>query len=1198
MAFTGPFRDLSACLYCGEDRFDKITKKPRLQFNTIPLGPQLQALKRNYASAKDMNYFNTYIDNIFQKIDANDGFLPVYDDILSGSEFLNAYQKGYVKPDDFVVMFSFDGAQLYKNKESDCWLGQFVIANLAPDARYKIAAVAPAFTIPGPNKPRHIDSFFFTTLAHLSALQKNGFCLWDASKTTVTTSHPFVLLVTADGPALVYFNGLVGHMGFNGCRIRCGVIGRRKPRDKHFYPALLKPLDPVQGCDHEDVDWISIPPKAPPSTAKYLKDLGSVVLARSEREYKAARKTTGIIKPSLSLGLDPRYVLPPSRCFGPDIMHLICLNIPDILIPLWRGSFSRSATDSIANWTWAIFASDSAWNRHGASVAAVTPYLPGSFGRPPRNPALKINSGYKAWEFLMYIYVLGPGLFYNVLPKAYYENLCDLIFGVRILHQHKITMQQLKEASLALTRFALNFELLYYQRRTDRVHFIRQSIHATWHLANEVTRVGPPICCSQWTMERTIGNLVRELRQPSNPYANLAQRSLLRCQVNALKVLIPDLIDPPSPPRGSIDLNDGYILLRRRDNNPGPFSPKQSAALAQYFSLLGLSDQIPPLYAVKWARLRLPNGQVSRSAWVETLKPLSKLRIARNVKFLHDNHTHIGEVQFYFRTKIRGQFVTLALISRYSAPDIELLKLSRGTLWSCIYDAEDALQIVDVKSLVAVVAMVPHAPLSDGKQRFFLAEKPGMDIVTTDGIEEDVSGESDHPSEHTQEFDTPKARSGAPGPFDTPKARSGAPGPFDTLKAFRPGSVATSTSAKVAAPPQTSSPHAVISTKVAAPPGLQTITSPHAHAVIDKVPASADEKAHPSPAESNITLRMNSFRAAVDTAEVTQPSLFIKLKADLQKHSVVLSTSLFLNVDYFPPIVEGFSVSKFISAYGMYFLTPRGSLPLMGLIAGETYAAEFLNNIIWLFYRYVVDMVTSGDAPCAVEPKYLWTGDMANRLLRVGPYKARPDLLLAPVQNQCRLLLDKIAWPWVSGIGEMTTSKGNTVSLEKSAASRAFLMLYTQGDRYRSATIAMNSTDFRVHVFDRSGRVTFGPMSYRFHVLEFITFILTLSFTHYGLDTETMQRRGLTAAEFDRTTRFDITGSPKAFPLKFYSKRSKKDTDAAGTPIGTDGGQVLDVHASAAPFKYQDYYADEDPNPSQATTTSGAATDSRPNADE
>jgi hypothetical protein len=104
------------------------------------------------------------------------------------------------------------------------------------------------------------------------------------------------------------------------------------------------------------------------------------------------------------------------------------------------------------------------WVEHGKVVAAATPYLPGSFNRLPQDPALKISSGYKAWKFLMYLYGLGPGIFYGVLPSPYYKNFCDLVYGIRIINQHKITSAQLLQADAALKQFAWQFEELYYQR--------------------------------------------------------------------------------------------------------------------------------------------------------------------------------------------------------------------------------------------------------------------------------------------------------------------------------------------------------------------------------------------------------------------------------------------------------------------------------------------------------------------------------------------------------------------------------------------------------------------------------------------------------------------------------------------------------------------------------------------------------------
>ena len=93
----------------------------------------------------------------------------------------------------------------------------------------------------------------------------------------------------------------------------------------------------------------------------------------------------------------------------------------------------------------------------------MTPYLPGSFDHPPHNPAKKINSKYKAWEYLMYIFRLGPGLFYGVLPKQYWKNLCWLVCGICQAYQSKILLSSLKDLHQFLLDSVIEFEQLYYQ---------------------------------------------------------------------------------------------------------------------------------------------------------------------------------------------------------------------------------------------------------------------------------------------------------------------------------------------------------------------------------------------------------------------------------------------------------------------------------------------------------------------------------------------------------------------------------------------------------------------------------------------------------------------------------------------------------------------------------------------------------------
>ena len=154
-----------------------------------------------------------------------------------------------------VVMFLMDGAQLYRNKQSDCWIGIWIIFNYSPDFRYKKDIVMPAFVIPSPNKPKNSDSYLFPSLHHLAALQIEGLPIWDSASNSTFVLKPFLALATADEPGMVYINRFVGYHGKHGCQLYCGVTGCHKPGGSHYYPTLLKPLNySVNSCDHGDID--------------------------------------------------------------------------------------------------------------------------------------------------------------------------------------------------------------------------------------------------------------------------------------------------------------------------------------------------------------------------------------------------------------------------------------------------------------------------------------------------------------------------------------------------------------------------------------------------------------------------------------------------------------------------------------------------------------------------------------------------------------------------------------------------------------------------------------------------------------------------------------------------------------------------------------------------------------------------------
>ncbi|KIN96965.1 hypothetical protein M404DRAFT_32804 [Pisolithus tinctorius Marx 270] len=452
--------------------------------------------------------------------------------------------------------------------------------------------------------------------------------------------------------------------------------GRQKFHGTHYYPALLKPQgNCVPGSDHPDIDVFQLPLGG---SSDYAYNLNCLVSTPSQRQWDMHKTETGITKPPLILGLNPL----------------------------------QSLRD------WAVFRDEDAWTAHGQAVENTGTYIPSSFDRKPCNIADKINTDYKTWEFHLYIFGLAPTLLYDVLPEHYWANFCKLVCGIQIMSQYVINKQDLEHAYVLLCSWGREFELIYYQLRQDRLHFIRPCVHQVLHLVTETMHKGPPICYAQWVMERTIGNLGQEIWQPSKPYKNLAEEGVRRCRVNALLAIMPKLDDGiKGDPMGSINLGDGYILLRKRDKRPWLPTGEEARIVSEFIGR-------PPDQFKRWVRLCLPNGQIARSLWREKLKPSTQ------VHFIYGDRERFGEVQYFARLAMDAtKFEDVAIVRLYSLPDEVLLQKSSHTLASSKLLNE--LVIVRIKSIKSVVAMIPHRlkqPSGIVEDRFFLMEKLGLDV--------------------------------------------------------------------------------------------------------------------------------------------------------------------------------------------------------------------------------------------------------------------------------------------------------------------------------------------------------------------------------------------------------------------------------------------------------------------------------------
>ncbi|KAG1803112.1 uncharacterized protein BJ212DRAFT_1285395 [Suillus subaureus] len=165
---------------------------------------------------------------------------------------------------------------------------------------------------------------------HLSALQNEGLHIWDAHIDRVFTSNLYLIYITADGPGLVYFDGMVGHSGKNGCHLYCGLLGHCK--GTHYYPALLLPNNyHIPGSDYPDISIYDLPNAASP---EYAVNLEKLIAAPNQTQYEKLHTETGLTKPSLLLGLSPHHTLRIPQCLTPDMMHLAQLLL-DLLLSLW-----------------------------------------------------------------------------------------------------------------------------------------------------------------------------------------------------------------------------------------------------------------------------------------------------------------------------------------------------------------------------------------------------------------------------------------------------------------------------------------------------------------------------------------------------------------------------------------------------------------------------------------------------------------------------------------------------------------------------------------------------------------------------------------------------------------------------------------------------------------------------------------------
>jgi hypothetical protein len=201
--------------------------------------------------------------------------------------------------------------------------------------------------------------------------------VWDGFSKEVVQSHVVFMFATADAVGLTEIDGRVGHHGTHGCRMSCGMKGQHKPNSGHYYSAHLCPSNSViEDSNHPDYLFRSLPTLQ--SVDVYQTNLVKVTNSQNKTDFESNRKLTGLTKPCIFSGLNSTMSFPVPQCFTIDLMHLLFINLSELLIPLWCGILPCEPSDDKKSWDWATLIGDT-WLEHGKLVAAATWYFPSSF---------------------------------------------------------------------------------------------------------------------------------------------------------------------------------------------------------------------------------------------------------------------------------------------------------------------------------------------------------------------------------------------------------------------------------------------------------------------------------------------------------------------------------------------------------------------------------------------------------------------------------------------------------------------------------------------------------------------------------------------------------------------------------------------------------------------------------------------------
>jgi hypothetical protein len=391
----------------------------------------------------------------------------------------------------------------------------FMNLNLSPDERYRVENILAGLLIPGPKKPKVIDTFLRPLVDELLLLEK-GVPAIDGETRSVFQLRAWVTMVTGDGPALADAIGMKrpGN-AFRPCRT-CEIKAERGDgKSKTYY------------VPHTNYDFGN------PSLRSNLREIIKLVDAADSEEY---RKLFGISRSSILLELRSLHF---PRSFPADIMHQVLLNIVSLLYKLWNRT--KLAIDDRNDSNFAIrpyHLDDAAIGIISSALETARANIPSYLGHAPRRIDNHYNS-YKAAEWEAWLKLFGVPLLDQHLDERYVDNFRTLSRIYTLATRHSLNGVDIDLLEVLALQFVQSFESLYFGGDPQKLPVCSVNIHYLLHLPLYIRDCGPAKYWWQFPMERFCGILKPKARSKSQLSASTANALAISEQINHIRFIRP-----------------------------------------------------------------------------------------------------------------------------------------------------------------------------------------------------------------------------------------------------------------------------------------------------------------------------------------------------------------------------------------------------------------------------------------------------------------------------------------------------------------------------------------------------------------------------------------------------------------------------------------------------------------------------------